>query len=341
MNRLARDQHRSEPTGFGGPFDLADETAYRQWRAAKLRDYPTSVDALRVAIADPAALSAAEHAALLARCAQANMAVYRLGEGAGRAAARDKTVIRRLGRQLGLERLDNNLCADEDGITSLQVVAEGRHGGYIPYTNRALNWHTDGYYNRPEQTIRAIVMHCVQPAAEGGENGLFDHELAYIQLRDEDPELIAALMRPDAMTIPPNTEGGEELRGVQSGPVFSIEPGTGNLHMRYTARLRNIAWKEDAPTRKAARRLRELLGDGGPGVFAYRLAAGEGVVSNNVLHSRGAFKDGPRAMRLLYRARYYDRIAGTDLNDLNDRYANAIANAIPNAILEDPDAVAQ
>ncbi|HKK05665.1 MAG TPA: TauD/TfdA family dioxygenase [Gammaproteobacteria bacterium] len=314
----------------GGPFDLSDDTAYRRWRAAKLRDYPEDVGSLRVSIVDAAALRPDEHAGVLARCRKANLAIYALDSEAGREAARDKAVIRRLGRQLGLERLDNNLCADDDGITSLRVVPGGRHGGYIPYTDRALNWHTDGYYNPPEQTIRAILMHCVQPAAEGGENGLLDHELAYIVLRDENPELIAALMRPDAMTIPPNTEGGEELRGAQSGPVFSVEPGTGNLHMRYTARLRNIVWKSDAPTQKAAARLRELLGDAGPGVFSYRLGPGEGVLSNNVLHSRGGFRDGPNGTRLLYRARYYDRIAGTDFND-----------CFGNDTAEDPDAVAQ
>jgi len=312
----------------GGPFDLSDDTAYRQWRDAKLRDFPEDVASLRVSIADAGALSPDEHAALLARCRKANMAIYALDSDAGREAARDKTIIRRLGRQLGLERLDNNLCADEDGVTSLRVVPGGRHGGYIPYTDRALNWHTDGYYNRPEQTIRAILMHCVQHAAEGGENGLLDHELAYIQLRDENPELIAALMCADAMTIPPNTEGGEELRGAQSGPVFSVEPATGNLHMRYTARLRNIVWKDDAPTRKAAARLRELLSDGGPGVFSWRLGPGEGVISNNVLHSRGAFHDGPAGTRLLYRARYYDRIVGTDLNDCNNNDPAEDRNAL-------------
>lgn len=299
----------------GGPFDLADDTAYRRWREAKLRDYPTRVEDLRVAIGDPASLTADEHAAILARCRKANLAIYALGEDAADTASRDKEPIRRLGRQFGLERLDNNLCADEDGVTSLRVVPGGAHGAYIPYSDRALNWHTDGYYNLPDETVRSVVLHCVRPAAQGGENGLFDHELAYIYLRDESAELIAALMQPDAMTIPPNTEGGTELRGAQSGPVFSVERATGALHMRYTARLRNIVWKDDTATRAAAARLRELLNDGAPGVFNYRLRPGEGLISNNVLHSRAAFHDDAQAPRLLYRARYYDRIAGTDLKD--------------------------
>ena len=47
--------------------------------------------------------------------------------------------------------------------------------------------------------------------------------------------------------------------------------------------------------------------DKGP-VFHYRLQAGEGLISNNVLHNRTAFEDGTGHKRLIYRARFYDRI---------------------------------
>ena len=56
------------------------------------------------------------------------------------------------------------------------------------------------------------MLHCVSPAADGGENGLLDPEIAYLRLRDENPEFIRALMAPDAMTIPANTEEGGENR---------------------------------------------------------------------------------------------------------------------------------
>ena len=39
-----------------------------------------------------------------------------------------------------------------------------------------------------------------------------------------------------------------------------------------------------------------------------RLQAGEGLISNNVLHNRTAFSDKPGHNRLLYRARFFDRI---------------------------------
>jgi len=89
--------------------------------------------------------------------------------------------------------------ADDDGITALKVQKSQWRKRYIPYTNHAIHWHTDGYYNPIYQQIMALNLHCVRPAMEGGENALMDHEIAYLQLRDESPEYIEALMHPDAM----------------------------------------------------------------------------------------------------------------------------------------------
>ncbi|HHO69330.1 MAG TPA: taurine catabolism dioxygenase TauD [Gammaproteobacteria bacterium] len=286
------------------PFEPGDEAAYGAWRERKLADFPASIGELRVPVADGLRLQPAETAAIGEALRRANLAVYRLADPS----SGDKVLVRQLGRQFGLERLDDNLCADEDAITSLQVVGRRREGEYIPYTDRRLNWHTDGYYNSPDRQIRAIVMHCVRPAAEGGENALLDHEIAYILLRDEDPALVEALMQPDAMTIPPNVQDGRVLRPAQGGPVFSVD-AHGHLHMRYSARARNIEWKDDARVRRAAERLLGLFEDASPYIFRHRLEAGEGIISNNVLHCRTAFSDDPAAGRgrLLYRARYFDR----------------------------------
>lgn len=225
----------------------------------------------------------------------------------------DKAIARELGLCLGLTDLDHNPLADEDSISALQVMPGKSERGYIPYSNRRLLWHTDGYYNPPERRIRAFVLHCVRPAAEGGENALLDHEMAYLMLRDANPEFIDALMHPQAMTIPPNTEDAAQNRGAQTGPVFAIDAATGALHMRYTARTRSIVWRDDATTRAAVACLAELLESDNPYVFRYRLQAGEGLVCNNVLHNRTGFNDAPAANegRLMYRARYYNRVAGT------------------------------
>jgi alpha-ketoglutarate-dependent taurine dioxygenase len=296
------------------PFDPADEHAYQCWREWKLSDYPGRAEDLIVSIANPFRLSPAEKMALLQRCRKANAAIYRITAGD----IADKDLVASLGRQFGLVRLDRNLRADEDSITSLKVVPETSGTYYIPYTNRPLNWHTDGYYNTPDEQVRGVVLHCVSDAAEGGENVYLDHEMAYLLLRDENPEYPAALMQPDAMTIPANIEDGVEIRPAQTGPVFSVEPHGGSLHMRYTARTRSIAWKDDSDTRKAVGFLAELLAGESAWLFRHRLRPGEGIICNNILHKREAFADDPGKgrTRLLYRARYYDRIRGTELNTI-------------------------
>ena len=302
------------PATTASPFALENAEAYAIWRKAKLKDYPVTAAALRVEVNDPRALSVTELHRLLQICRKTNMAIYasRLGELA------DKQIPRRLGEQFGLIRLDSNLLADEDAVTSLQVMPEKSGRGYIPYSNRRLLWHTDGYYNPPERRVRAFVLHCVMPAASGGENALLDPEIAYLRLRDENPEFIRALMAPDALTIPANTEEGGEHRPAQTGPVFSVDPATGSLHMRYTARTRSIEWKPDAATRSAVQALERLLAGDSPHVFGYRLAAGEGLLCNNVLHNRTEFADDvdKGVSRLIYRARYYDRIVGTNVSDV-------------------------
>ena len=298
------------PNHPASPFLLENDAAYLRWRESKLRGYPQDATALHVEIRDPRALSQAEHDRLLHVLQKTNMVIYASQAGG----AADKDIPRRLGAQFGLLHLDSNMLADEDAITSLQVVPEKSGRGYIPYSNRRLLWHTDGYYNPPERRVRAFVLHCVQPAASGGENGLLDPEIAYLLLRDADPGHVRALMAPDAMTIPANTEEGDEIRPAQTGPVFSVDPATGSLHMRYTARKRSIVWKDDDATRAAVEALERLLAHDLAHVYHYRLGAGEGLLCNNVLHNRTEFADDVDTgrTRLIYRARYYDRIRGTE-----------------------------
>lgn len=295
----------SAQQSLSSPYLLDSSSAYQQWRETKRRDYPDNTAGLMVDIADPRAVSLAEKTALLDRLRKTNMVIYRItGDRA------DKSAIRQLGTQLGLSRLDGNLCADDDSITSLRVVTEGRHRGYIPYTNKPLSWHTDGYYNPLDRQIHAILMHCDTPAPEGGQNALLDHEILYMLLRDEDPALISALMHPQAMSIPPNVEDGKEIRGETIGPVYSVT-AQGHLHMRYSARTRNIDWREDEMTAQAVARINEILASNCPYIFRYTLRANEGVISNNVLHNRSGFTDTNDVRRLLYRARYYERVAQT------------------------------
>lgn len=287
------------------PFDLSQVGAYQHWRDAKLASQPRQAADLVVDVADPRALSSSEREALLQRCDAANMAIYR-----SPVTSEDKAIPIQLARQLGLHQLDGNWLADEDGISPIAVAAPAaERTAFIPYTNRPIKWHTDGYYHPETRPIRAMVLHCVRPARQGGDTALMNHEMAYIALRDANPDWVRALMSIDAMTIPERLDDDGLARPEQAGPVFMVDALSGRLHMRYTARTRSIQWKDDAATRDAVAFLADFLASDSPHIFRLRLEAGMGLVCNNVLHDRSGFDDDPQAPRLLYRARYLDRVA--------------------------------
>ena len=162
-------------------FRAGDDGAYRRWRDAKLAAAPASRDELLVEVRDPRDPTAAELAAIVRSCRRANMAIY-----ASRIPDEDKALPRQLGRRLGLHALDANLLADDDAITAIRVDPGKAGAGFIPYTDRPIRWHTDGYYNEPAKRIRAMILHCVRSAGSGGENRVADHEMAYIALRERD-----------------------------------------------------------------------------------------------------------------------------------------------------------
>ncbi|NQV48694.1 MAG: TauD/TfdA family dioxygenase [Rhodospirillaceae bacterium] len=290
-----------------GPFDPeGDSQAYCRWRDGKLENYPNSAHALVVEVKNPAKPDVAEMAALAERIAKTNMVLYASRHESVGDEGTARETVRQLGARFALHRLDANLCADDDAISALSVNAGGQKGRYIPYTNRPISWHTDGYYNNPEQSIRAMILHCASPAASGGDNAFMDPEIAYIMLREHNPDHIRALMHPRAMTIPANDEGDGIIREAQSGPVFSVKDQA--LHMRYTARTRSVQWRDDQATLAASQFLTDLFESGSPYVFSHRMTAGQGVLCNNVLHRRTGFEEFDQGHRLVLRARYYDRI---------------------------------
>lgn len=281
------------------------EDDYIRWREHKLTYRPCTATLEPTIIHNPAALQESEKERLRRHCSTTNFALYRLENPA----IASKSVISTFARQLGMLQFDQNLCADNQQVSSLEVRETGRATGYIPYTNRALNWHTDGYYNPFQQHIRSFLLHCVHNASNGGENIFVDHEIIYIKLYDYDPALITALRQHDALTIPANIEQGMMVRPSQTGPVFYRDPISRSLQMRYTARARNIQWKQDKTLTRALEMIEQLLADQQT-VLHYTLQPGEGFICNNILHGRTSFTNGniPDQKRLLYRIRSYDRL---------------------------------
>jgi alpha-ketoglutarate-dependent taurine dioxygenase len=288
------------------PFDLDNAAAYAAWRERKLDSAPRRIEDTLVALDDPRALTAGERDALLERCGVANMVIYTsntVGE-------EDKEIPRQLGAQLGLHKLDSHWLTDDDAISPISVRGaeeRGERKEFIPYTDKPIKWHTDGYYNTPERTVSGLLLHCVQSAEAGGENQLLDHEVAYILLRDVNPDYIRALSRSDAMVIPARSDENGVARAAQSGPVFSVDDA-GFLHMRYTARSISIEWRGDAATQAAVATLARILAATTPWTLHGRLEPGMGLICNNVLHDRSGFVETPERRRLLYRARYHERI---------------------------------
>jgi alpha-ketoglutarate-dependent taurine dioxygenase len=278
-----------------------NEDSYQQWKKAKLENYPRSVEELLVEVSGLVKMSDAEKVEIEARCRRSNMAVYRC-----RDEFVDRAAVRTFASHFGLTRLDHHLCVNADGVSELSVATTGVRSDYVPYSNRSLSWHTDGYYNDASEQVRAVVLHCAETAAAGGENELLDPDIAYILLRDRDPRFIAAFEHPECLTIPANRGKQGEIRPAVTGPVFSYNAGV--IHMRFSARKKHIQWRDDDITRQARECLAEILADENGPVLRYRLRSGEGLISNNVLHNRTAFEDGTAHQRLLYRARFFDRI---------------------------------
>jgi hypothetical protein len=289
------------------PFDLANNETYLRWRDRKLKKYPQKIDELLVEINDPRKLKQSEFEALLKRCRKTNMAIY-----AGRTGTDpDPEIPFSIGRCFGVSGLNKNGLADENALTSLKVLKDEIHQNYIPYTSKALNWHTDGYYNSSKEQIHSMMLHSLQGAASGGENGLMDHEIAYIILRDENPEHIRALMSPNVLSIPPRVgEKGELARRTQIGPVFRIN-AQGKLHMRFTIRKKYVIWEDNPQTIKAVSALRKILSGDSAYIFHRKLESGMGILSNNVLHNRSSFVNDADHVRHYYRSRYFERISGT------------------------------
>jgi alpha-ketoglutarate-dependent taurine dioxygenase len=294
--------HQANPLiTSGSSFNLNNNAAYIQWRKKKLAYSKPALGDLLVRIKDPYQLSDDEIKAIVERCEYFNMAIYQLSNTNNQ----DRSLVHVLGKRLALSNLDANLRADDDSVSSLEVRTQAGNQ-YIPYTNKALSWHTDGYYNHLDKQIFGIIMHCVRPADAGGFNQLLNPEELYIMLRDENADYIEALMHPEAMTIPDNVEVGKVIREAQTGPVFIVKPD-GRLHMRFSARKRNIIWRDTTVTHKAVEMINTLLADE-TNVLKVALQAGQGIVCNNVLHNRSGFTDSETQKRLMYRARYFDAV---------------------------------
>ena len=271
----------------------AKSAEFLRWAEEKEKNIPQNSDGILVNIHDINNVKTSEIAKIKETIYKYNSCIY-----SSKIALKSNTNLLKFVELVGMRTYDcNNIDSNEiSTITPLQ----NSKINYIPYTDKLLNWHTDGYYDK--KSIFSWLLHCVNPATQGGENYLLDHELVLREylLRNDD---INNLMAEDALTIP---ESKETSRSEISTYIFSFKNKYRRLHMRFSMRKDNIG--TSAKANSAVIKLREIIeGNCAKYSLTYKLQKNEGIITNNILHGRKAFKD-DKVKRKLLRIRSYERL---------------------------------
>lgn len=285
-------------TKYPKRFDLKTDEDYKKWREEKLAAYPENVGDLVVELADMTAITDAEKSRILELVELANMCVYTAG-----AAELSSDALLTLGVQLGVTDTDKSTRHPKsDELTDSGILNKA-----IPFSTRHVRWHTDATYYGSNKTVQALFLLCKRAALEGGSNKVLDNEILYILLRDKEPEALATLMEKDCFNYK-NPKTGEISQHL-GGRVFWTNPD-GHLCHRFSFRKMDMAWPEDSDVLAARDCLESLILNESGYVIEGRLESGMGLISNNVIHTREKLVDSDDASkkRLLFRARYYDRV---------------------------------
>ena len=271
----------------------AKSAEFLRWAEEKERNIPHNIDGIIVNIHDINNVKISEIAKIKETINKCNSCIY-----SSKIALKSNTNLLKFVESIGMKTYDRNNI--ESNEISTITPLENNKINYIPYTDKSLNWHTDGYYDK--KSIFSWLLHCVHPATHGGENYLLDHELALREyvLRYDD---INNLMSEDALTIP---ESKDTSRSEISTYIFSIKNQYKKLHMRFSMRKDNIGTSPKAGD--AVTKLKQTIeNDCAKYSLTYKLQKNEGIITNNILHGRKAFKD-DKVKRKLLRIRSYERL---------------------------------
>ena len=271
----------------------AKSAEFLRWAEEKERNIPHNIDGILVNIHDINNVKISEIAKIKETINKCNSCIY-----SSKIALKSNTNLLKFVESIGMRTYDRNNI--ESNEISTITPLENNKINYIPYTDKSLNWHTDGYYDK--KSIFSWLLHCVHPATHGGENYLLDHELALREyvLRYDD---INNLMSEDALTIP---ESKDTSRSEISTYIFSNKNQYKKLHMRFSMRKDNIGTSPKAGD--AVTKLKQTIeNDCAKYSLTYKLQKNEGIITNNILHGRKAFKD-DKVKRKLLRIRSYERL---------------------------------
>ena len=271
---------------------------YRRWRDRKLSSFTSDIDKLMVEIKNPRKLSTSEISLSSQIIKQSNLVFFQLKENENDI----KSSLMDLAGQFGMGDFEILESSEKSGLTKIEVSSESKEKSeYVPYTNKALNWHTDGYYSENDNPILSWLLYCQSNSSNGGENSFMDHEIAYILFNDES-SAIDDLMSKDAFTIPANVQNG---RRAMSSYVFRLL--NNKLHMKFSMREKNIIWSEKIIS--SVDLLKSIIRENENYQINYKLSPNQGVISNNVIHMRSSFTNTSNKNRLLYRLRSKKRIS--------------------------------
>tara|TARA_B100001063_G_scaffold233771_1_gene250399 strand:- start:215 stop:1045 length:831 start_codon:yes stop_codon:yes gene_type:complete len=267
---------------------------FKQWASEKEDNIPLNINDLKAEIQDINHITSEEISNIKGKIKKFNFCIYKSSVG-----LHNQADLVNFARSIGMKTYDTNNI--HNSPVSLIMSLDSRNTvNYIPYTNKQLNWHTDGYYD--EKPIFSWLLHCEEPAYSGGENYLLDHELAireYIFKYDN----LDSLSRSDALVIPGNVEAN---RDETKGYICDSDNTYKRFHMKFSMREKNMKLNEQSKT--AFMRMKKIIKeDCKKYSLTYKLSKNEGIVSNNILHGRNSFEDG-KIMRKLYRIRSYERI---------------------------------
>lgn len=172
-----------------------------------------------------------------------------------------------------IQHRDSNLPG---GIITLRPKDGIERETFKGYTRKEQYLHTDGTMVQAPADI--VVLTCERKAPQGGESIFLDGKVLYEKLSAASPELLAAMLKPDAATF------GEPSDKLLKKPIF----------MHTDDGLRSIAFRYDAlvafsPAIKD--KLGRLLQVMDEHLFEVPLTPGQGYVLNNhrFIHGRRSF----------------------------------------------------
>jgi len=282
------------------PFILENETEYKNWRQTKLELYPLNISKFSIPL-DINNFQKKDLDLIKFNMNKYNFALYNFKSEL------TNNELENFCTMLNLNNSISNLFSDSKNISDIRDHKDTNNnqiGEYIPYTNKPLNWHTDGYYYPLNNSVKSFLLHCVNPAHRGGENLLLDHEILYILIRDHNPSYIKILMEKNIMGIPRNKNNAESTN--INGPVFFIDDEY-SLNMRFTSRQQNIVWKKSDIIDKIKKFIFNFVESDTKYITKILLKKNQGYIANNILHKREKFFDN-KNKRLLKRIRFSKKL---------------------------------